>query len=108
MRPLTSLLACLLMVMTAWSTTARAAEMGCGDMAQQVAIYVAADCDEVPADADKGYPHCHTGCHGHHVAAPLTSPAPGQLSSVAHAYDPAVPVTMAAHQVDRDLRPPRA
>lgn len=29
------------------------------------------DADQVPADGEKGYPHHHGGCHGHHIAAPL-------------------------------------
>lgn len=28
---------------------------------------------QVPADAEKGYPHHHGGCHGHHVGVSITS-----------------------------------
>jgi hypothetical protein len=31
------------------------------------------DGDQVPADSEKGYPHHHGGCHGHHVGVPITS-----------------------------------
>ena len=34
--------------------------------------HVDGDADQVPADAEKGYPHHHGGCHGHHVGVPLT------------------------------------
>lgn len=31
------------------------------------------DRDQVPADADKAYPHHHGGCHGHHVGMPISA-----------------------------------
>lgn len=31
------------------------------------------DADQVPADAEKGYPHHHGGCHGHHVGVPFAA-----------------------------------
>jgi hypothetical protein len=42
-----------------------------GIEATAVAGHVDGDADQVPADSEKGYPHHHGGCHGHHVAAPL-------------------------------------
>lgn len=41
--------------------------------------HVDGDTDQVPADGEKGYPHHHGGCHGHHVGVPITTDA------VAHA-----------------------
>ena len=35
--------------------------------------HVDGDADQVPADSEKGYPHHHGGCHGHHVGVPITS-----------------------------------
>lgn len=37
--------------------------------------HVDGDSDQVPADAEKGYPHHHGGCHGHHVGVPITTDA---------------------------------
>lgn len=31
--------------------------------------------DQAPADAEKGYPHHHGGCHGHHIGVPITTDA---------------------------------
>jgi hypothetical protein len=33
------------------------------------------DRDQVPADSEKGFPHHHGGCHGHHVGVPITADA---------------------------------
>jgi hypothetical protein len=35
------------------------------------------DADQTP-DADKGYPHHHGGCHGHHMAAPVAGNSPAK------------------------------
>ena len=29
--------------------------------------------NQLPTDSEKGYPHHHGGCHGHHVGVPITS-----------------------------------
>jgi hypothetical protein len=34
-------------------------------------LHIDGDHDQVPADADKNYPHHHTTCHGHDLAAPI-------------------------------------
>ena len=36
-----------------------------------MAAHAPGDGDEVPADADKGYPHHHASCHEHHVNTPI-------------------------------------
>ncbi len=38
-------------------------------------MHSAGDHDEVPADADKNYPHHHNQCQGHDLAAPLKTRA---------------------------------
>lgn len=108
MRAVLILLACLMLVVTAWSGAAQAADFGCGEMADQAAVHIASDCDEVSADADRGYPHCHTGCHGHHVAAPVSTRPPGRIGAIAIAYAPAAASTIAAHRGGQHLRPPQA
>lgn len=108
MRPLFLLLGCLMLVVTTWSGAAQAAGPGCSEMAGQMAVHVAGDCDEVPADADKNDPHCHTGCHGHQIAAPVPARAPGQAFAVTRVYAVTTEATLTAHQVDQALRPPQA
>ncbi len=66
------------------------------------------DADQVPADADKAYPHHHGGCHGHHVGVPIASGSTGPASSVCVTASvwrnaPKAPVAS-----DPALRPPQA
>jgi hypothetical protein len=79
-----------------------------GVEATAVAGHLDGDADQVPADSEKGYPHHHGGCHGHHVAAPL--------DRVAHAAPPTSTgdhmagdsAELAMVQADSALRPPIA
>lgn len=60
--------------------------LGCVEMTDGGAFHSDGDGDQVPGDADNGYPHHHGGCHGHHVAPPL-SVASGQhhlMSPIQH------------------------
>ena len=66
------------------------------------------DGDQVPADAEKGYPHHHGGCHGHHVGVPITSDpthhsADRRVQPVSWDHDRTAGAT-----ADPALRPPRA
>lgn len=108
MRSLLALLACLMLVVTAWGGMAQATGPACTEIADQVAVHVTGDCDEVPADADRNYPHCHTGCHGHYVTAPVPTRAPAPAFLIARAYQPTAEPMLTAHQVDQTLRPPQA
>lgn len=66
------------------------------------------DADQVPADSEKGYPHHHGGCHGHHVATPIGDAVGFNLpdhSSVAPAHATARYTTTGG---DPALRPPQA
>lgn len=79
-----------------------------GVEASAVAGHVDGDADQVPADSEKGYPHHHGGCHGHHVAAPLdriTQAAPSTSAGEHMAGDSA---ELAMAQADSALRPPIA
>ena len=65
----------LLLVALGLGSVAHAAEpIGCIDTAASGAAigHVDGDADQMPADGDQGYPHHHGGCHGHHIAAPVT------------------------------------
>lgn len=111
MRTLLALFACMMLVMTTWSGIAQAAGPACSEMADQVTVqgpgHGAGNCDEMPADADRNYPHCHTGCHGHQVATPVPSRGPVPAVDPDRAYEPVRQATLSAHQVDQDLRPPQ-
>lgn len=102
------MLACLMLVTTAWGGSARAAMPECSDTMEQAAVHVAGDCEQVPADADKNYPHCHTGCHGHHVATPAAGHATAPTVAMACDYAPAAPSSLSAHRPELMLRPPQA
>lgn len=108
MRSLLALFACLMLVMATWSGTTQAAGPGCSDMAEQATVPVAGGCDEVPAHADKNYPHCHTGCHDHHMTAPIPARSLDRALVAARSYGPPAEHTLTAYQVDRTLRPPQA
>ena len=83
MRGLVSLVGTLMLVVMLWTgTMAHAAEaMQCTEVSADAAGHFEGDGDEVPGDPDKGVPHHHAGCHGHHVgvaadaAAPKAAPA---------------------------------
>lgn len=79
-----------------------------GVEATAVAGHVDGDADQVPADSEKGYPHHHGGCHGHHVAVPLDriTQAVPPTSTGEHMADDSAELAMA--QADSTLRPPIA
>lgn len=108
MRLVISLVACLMLVMTSISGAAHAAGPICSEMANEVAVHVAMDCDEVPADSHKNSPHCHTGCHGHHVAAPIPGNSPARSAIITSAYAPEAQATLPSYKGGRTMRPPRA
>ncbi|QJU57343.1 hypothetical protein HL653_05665 [Sphingomonas sp. AP4-R1] len=108
MRSLFAILACLMLVVSAIGGPARAGGLGCSETVGEVAVHIAGDCDEVPADAHKNYPHCHTGCHGQHVAAPMPFRAVVSIVDLAGEYAPVASVTLTARRVDPALRPPQA
>lgn len=108
MRLLIILLAGLLLATTVWSRAAEAAELGCDGMPAAMSMHVPGDCDQVPADADKGYPHCHTGCHGQTATAPVSIPVSVRTDPVERAYVSPEPMAIAVYDADRTLRPPIA
>lgn len=108
MRSVLTLLACLMMVVTVLGSSAQAADLTCSEMVDQVAVHMVGDCDEVPADANKDYPHCHTGCHGHPMATPVSAHASAHTIDAARTYAPAGTATLTAHRPKRTLRPPQA
>ena len=70
MRSLANFIFALLTAVLLWAgTPARAMDVaGCIEASVDAASHFEGDSDQVPADPDKGTPHHHGGCHGHHVA----------------------------------------
>jgi hypothetical protein len=66
------------------------------------------DGDEVPADGDKGYPHHHGNCHGHHVAAPMAEADPLGQNLAGSMIRPKLATALATAADDPALRPPQA
>lgn len=66
------------------------------------------DGDQVPSDSDKGYPHHHGGCHGHHVATATAKAEPTQQRDVGTPVRPNDALALATSAADPALRPPRA
>jgi len=109
-RKLLPFLACLMLVLTAWTGAAKAMQpTDCADMAQShMTTPVAADCDMVPPDADHGYPHHHGGCHSHFDADVNASSTPldRARTTSSPAAEPFLPLT--GSTAAAALRPPQA
>ena len=93
------------------SAAAHMSEQLCITGVEAVAIEVGhsdGDSEKSPADSEKGYPHHHGGCHGHHVA--MTPSADGQTTPVSllSVLNPASVSGGAAHLAESALRPPIA
>lgn len=110
MRRLLTLVSTLMLVVLVFTgTTSHAAEaFGCVEVSADSAGHFDGDRDQVPADADKGVPHHHGGCSGHHIAVPATAGA----TQIA-AGDETRPGArnrdgLPSREPDRALRPPIA
>jgi len=110
MRQLTSVLAALMLLLTAWSGTAHAAELvTCNEpIAVEMVMHIAGDCDQVPGDRDKAYPHHHDGCNGQHVSTAALDTVIAERISAEQTYGASPIHAIVATDVDRTLRPPRA
>jgi hypothetical protein len=76
MQRFSALLLCLMLVLSlGFGSVAHAAEGAtCVEATSvQSADHVDGDADQVPADADKAYPHHHGGCHSHQVGVPIAA-----------------------------------
>lgn len=111
MHRLSALFLCLMLMLSlGLGSVAHATEApGCVDTTVASALdHSDGDADQVPADADKAYPHHHGGCHGHHVGVPFEANHVASVSGLAMAppawnHDPKPPVSS-----DPALRPPQA
>ena len=68
----TSLLGALMLVLMLWTGgAAHAAErFDCMPISAEAADHFDGDQDQVPSSPDQGVAHHHSGCNGHHLAAP--------------------------------------
>lgn len=94
MRALLTLFIGLLMLGSlANGAAVHAIELSSADEVTEATLWMhsAGDHDEVPADADRNYPHHHNQCQGHDLAAPLKACA---VPKAVHA--PAKPASITA------------
>ena len=110
MRLLLPFIACLMLMITSLTTVAHATEAPERHLTtiEIEGWHAPGDADEVPADPDKNYPHHHSTCHGHDLAAPVKAPA----APLAHGGTPLAwrmpSAELAARVADTPLRPPIA
>ena len=110
MRKLLPLLACLMLVLTSWSGVAHATEIaGSGEASSsEMYAHVDGDGDQVPADADRSYPHHHASCHGHDVGTPFSGRMTVPTKMAENTFDVRVFPAIASHDGEQALRPPQA
>jgi hypothetical protein len=109
MRKLLPLLACLMLVLTTWAGMAHAAEASGVEMSRtEMAAHAPGDGDEVPADADKGYPHHHASCHEHHVNTPIVLTTISQTAAASRMPSAVCSRALSGHDTEAALRPPQA
>ena len=107
-RKLVPFLACLMLVLTTWAGMAHAAEARGVEMSRtEMAAHAPGDGDEVPADADKGYPHHHASCHEHHVNTPTVRAAALPVSVASAIPQPVRSRALSGHDTEAALRPPQ-
>lgn len=110
MRSLLTLVSALMLAVLAWtSMAAQAADaLQCIEVGADSAGHFEGDRDQVPSDSDKGAPHHHGGCSGHHVGVPTTANSI-PLSVVEESRPPLRrKFGLPSLEPDRALRPPIA
>ena len=110
MRGLSSLVGTLMLVVMLWAgTMAHAAEaMQCTEVSADTAGHFDGDGDEVPADPEKGVPHHHAGCHGHHVGLAADAAASKAAPASTRSPDLRREATASGCDPGTALRPPIA
>jgi hypothetical protein len=84
--------------------------IGCMDAAQSTASdgHAEGDADEVPADADKAYPHHHGTCQGHPIGLPAVDIATPSTSAFPGPAPTATPAALVSFEPKALQRPPLA
>ena len=110
MRKLLPFFACLMLVLTSWSGVAHATEIAGSVEASssEMFAHVDGDGDQVPADADKGYPHHHASCHGHDVGTPFSGHMTVLTVMAENTFGVRTFPAVAPHDNEQALRPPQA
>lgn len=109
MRRFILLLSICLLAALGMAPVAHAAEpMTCIELVENDALHASGDGDQVPADAEKEYPHHHGGCHGHHVAPPLALSGAWPDRAIGARHRGWNATELAAASPDPTLRPPIA
>ena len=106
----TSIVGAVMLVLMLWTGgAAHAAErFSCIPVGAEATIHFDGDGDQTPSKSDQGTMHHHSGCNGHHVAAPVDN------SSIAiNGSKRAAPFAwresgMRSRSPDFELRPPIA
>jgi len=109
MRKLLPFLACLMLVFTTWAGIAHALEPGGVEMSRtEMVAHAPGDGDEVPADADKGYPHHHASCHEHNVNTPVVRTTISPTIAASTMPSTSRSRALSGHDTEAALRPPQA
>lgn len=110
MRLLLPFVAALMLVITGLTSVAHATETPDGSATGiELAIaHAPGDADEVPADADKDYPHHHSICHGHDLAAPVRALTAPDVHSAPCAMPFVTTAALTLRTSDTPHRPPIA
>ena len=111
MRSLLNLVAALCLIASLMAGSLAHASEAAGTTEVSVAtawLHVDGDHDQVPADADKNYPHHHNVCHGHDLAAAAKAPAAPLACSAALAPQPLPDAEARTAAPGTPLRPPIA
>ena len=110
MRPLKTLFGTMMLVLMLWAGgVAHAAErVDCIPATAEGAGHYEGDRDQLPSDREQGAKHHHTGCSGHHLAAPArVAEAPMCYSAEARTF-PRNETGPPSRDPDNQLRPPIA
>lgn len=110
MRSLKTFFGALMLVLMLWAGgVAHAAEMvECIPAASEAVGHYDGDGDQLPSDREQGVAHHHTGCSGHHLAAPAAvAEAPMSYSAAARGF-PLNETGPPSRNPDNQLRPPIA
>ena len=105
-----SFLGALMLVLTLWTGgAAHAAErFDCIPATAEAGAHYEGDQDQAPSSPSQGVAHHHSGCSGHHLAAPVKTVEAAIGRSVATRSFPRNETGPPSREPDNELRPPIA
>lgn len=109
-RLLTIMLGLFLAASLGLGAAAHACEVAAPDHGTSMSLiaHFDGDGDQVPADADKAFPHHHANCHGHDIGVPTIRDAVRIDLSLMPKQGIGHDLAIASHPSDPALRPPQA